>query len=622
MSTEGPKYTKLPGEAKEDSCLSTYVSPSGFVISGFVELTNYRLVFCQHARQTDASQYHTLPSFIGMSHRRFVLQVPLGVIQNIEKKRGPIGSTGTGIYILCKDLRDIKLVLTEESKAAGFFEKLKAFSFPSVSRQPLFAYIFGGCCIEEHTFSSNGWDVYNPEDEYHRQNIFANGWRITKVNVDYRLSETYPSLLAVPWDVSDELLIECAPHRSRGRIPVLSWLHPESKASLTRASQPQVGVPGRRNAADEKLVYLIRTANANANNLLIFDARPQVNAMANKGRGGGVENPAYYENVQYMFLNIQNINTMRAALTKVFDACFPRPDDAHWFKSLADSKWLYHIKQIIFAATSVADKIENHKTSVLVHCSDGWDRTAQVTSLAMLILDPFYRTLRGFEVLIEKEWCSFGHKFAQRTGGPADGGASIPVLNQNPSAVCPGPPGRPSSADERSPVFLQFIDCVWQIMQQFPHSFEFNERFLITVMDELYAAKFGTFLFDSEMEGRNHGVRERTVSLWSYVNEDLKSYQNPLYTPAEVSGHRMIFPQHSLAQLQFWTGYYVRWHPIMRLQEPVAQRDRALVDVMKRFRELTTAAQRHSNASTDMTETAKTDRSTINFSRQVATTKL
>lgn len=70
------------------------------------------------------------------------------------------------------------------------------------------------------------------------------------------------------------------------------------------------------------------------------------------------------------------------------------------------------LKMLLAGAVRIADKIESGKSSVVVHCSDGWDRTAQLTSLAMLMLDSYYRTIRGFEALIEKEWLSFGHRFA------------------------------------------------------------------------------------------------------------------------------------------------------------------------------------------------------------------
>ena len=49
--------------------------------------------------------------------------------------------------------------------------------------------------------------------------------------------------------------------------------------------------------------------------------------------------------------------------------------------------------------------------NVIVHCSDGWDRTSQMSSLAQIMLDPYFRTIRGFAVLVEKDWISFGHMF-------------------------------------------------------------------------------------------------------------------------------------------------------------------------------------------------------------------
>lgn len=53
---------------------------------------------------------------------------------------------------------------------------------------------------------------------------------------------------------------------------------------------------------------------------------------------------------------------------------------------------------------------------MLIHCSDGWDRTSQIVSLAELAIDPYFRTIEGFFVLIEKDWVYFGHQFALRCG--------------------------------------------------------------------------------------------------------------------------------------------------------------------------------------------------------------
>ena len=39
-----------------------------------------------------------------------------------------------------------------------------------------------------------------------------------------------------------------------------------------------------------------------------------------------------------------------------------------------------------------------------------------MSSLAQLCLDGYFRTRKGFAVLIEQEWLSFGHRFAERTG--------------------------------------------------------------------------------------------------------------------------------------------------------------------------------------------------------------
>ena len=94
----------------------------------------------------------------------------------------------------------------------------------------------------------------------------------------------------------------------------------------------------------------------------------------------------------------------------------------------------------------------------------------------------------------------------------------------------------------RSPVFLQFIDCVWQVLSQFPHAFEFNEHFLTLILDHLYSCLFGTFLYNSEKERQQNEVKKHTQSIWSFVNQNRKMFLNAMYNPDADGKKHVIFP--------------------------------------------------------------------------------
>ncbi|XP_035226539.1 myotubularin-related protein 2-like [Stegodyphus dumicola] len=525
---------KIPGNSRARDV--TYLCPFTGPVRGTLFVTNYKLYF----RSTDRVE----PPFI--------LDVPLGVVNRIEKVGGASsrGENSYGIELFCKDMRNLRFAHKQENHSRrDVFEKLQQYAFPVSNKLPLFAFEYLG------KYAVNGWSVYEPIAEYKRQGLPTESWKITKINEHYELCDTYPAIVAVPAAATDEDLRAVANFRSRGRIPVLSWIHSKSQATITRCSQPLVGVSCKRSKDDERYIQMIMDANAQSHKIFIMDARPSVNAVANKARGGGYESEDAYQNAELIFLDIHNIHVMRESLRKLKEVCFPSIDENHWLASVESTHWLEHIRFIMAGALRIADKVESNKTSVVVHCSDGWDRTAQLTSLAMLILDPYYRTLKGFEVLIEKEWISFGHKFAQRIGHGDD---------------------KHSDAD-RSPVFLQFIDCVWQMTCKFPNAFEFNEHFLITILDHLYSCLFGTFLFNSECQRVKEDVKNRTVSLWSFINSNQSDFINPLYTTYQEQHVLLAVP--SMRCIELWKSYYCRWNPRMRPQEPIHIRSRELLAV-------------------------------------------
>jgi len=65
-----------------------------------------------------------------------------------------------------------------------------------------------------------------------------------------------------------------------------------------------------------------------------------------------------------------------------------------WYSQLDGCKWLQHMSGLMKAAVTVATAIDIEGRPVMVHCSDGWDRTPQIVALAEILLDPFYRSLQ------------------------------------------------------------------------------------------------------------------------------------------------------------------------------------------------------------------------------------
>ena len=151
---------------------------------------------------------------------------------------------------------------------------------------------------------------------------------------------------------------------------------------------------------------------------MIVDARPTVNAYAMQAVGLGSENMDNYKFATKVYLGIDNIHVMRDSLQKVIDTL--KDSDLTPLgpnkEALHKSGWLKHIANMLDGVGLIARQVGLQHSHVLIHCSDGWDRTSQLSSLSQICLDPYYRTIEGFIVLVEKDWLSFGHMFKHRSG--------------------------------------------------------------------------------------------------------------------------------------------------------------------------------------------------------------
>ncbi|XP_023618724.1 myotubularin-related protein 3 isoform X5 [Myotis lucifugus] len=510
-----------------------------------------------------------------------LVNVPLQLIESVECR------DIFQLHLTCKDCKVIRCQFSTFEQCQEWLKRLNNAIRPPAKIEDLFSFAYHAWCMEVYASEKEQHgDLCRPgehvtsrfKNEVERMGFdMINAWRISNINEKYKLCGSYPQELIVPAWITDKELESVAGFRSWKRIPAVIYRHQSNGAVIARCGQPEVSWWGWRNADDEHLVQSVAKACAsnsrssgsklstrnssrdfpNAGDLsdvefdsslshasgaeslaiqpqklLILDARSYAAAVANRAKGGGCECPEYYPNCEVVFMGMANIHSIRRSFQSLRLLCTQMPDPGNWLSALESTKWLHHLSVLLKSALLVVHAVDRDQRPVLVHCSDGWDRTPQIVALAKLLLDPYYRTIEGFQVLVEMEWLDFGHKFADRCGH----GENSDDLN------------------ERCPVFLQWLDCVHQLQRQFPCSFEFNEAFLVKLVQHTYSCLFGTFLCNNAKERGEKHTQERTCSVWSLLRAGNKAFKNLLYSSQSEA---VLYPVCHVRNLMLWSAVYL-----------------------------------------------------------------
>ncbi|XP_062307563.1 myotubularin-related protein 12 isoform X1 [Osmerus eperlanus] len=353
------------------------------------------------------------------------------------------------MIIHCKDLRVFHFTLTfcKEDDSKRIFQGIIHHCLEPKSLKCVFAFSYcekTSCPEKQRKERTLQFD--SVEDWAQDMRRVKGTCRLVTENASFELSPELPQVFIVPSDVSDE---DLTAFQGRG-IPMWCWSHHSGCALFKTSTLPVL--------PDDTLsqAYMERMLTAVAANYLysvktedLSDTLPSLQDVQQS-----------YNKFKHFFL-IDNTTEFWVS-------------DVKWFSSLENCGWLDIIRQCLQKSVEVVECLEKENSNVLIMEEGGSDLCCVVSSLVQLMLDPFYRTLTGFQSLVQKEWVAGGHKFLDR--------CNLLQLKDK---------------ENQAPVFLLFLECVWQLLHQYSQAFQFSETYLTVLSDSTHVPLFSTFLFNS-----------------------------------------------------------------------------------------------------------------------------
>ncbi|KAI6654234.1 hypothetical protein LOD99_633 [Oopsacas minuta] len=495
-------------------------------------------------------------SFIDFSNAQQV-NIPYGLISRIEKVNRfvklPFASYLDGFRIICKNCHTLTILFhpafTHDLDA--IVTSIEFFlNFQSHRSVYEVALSYRNALRIPDTFSAGDHaGLYDLDKELVRLGLKkTQDWRLFELeSQNHSLPYSYPPRLVVPLSYSNTDICKLAPLFRDNRFPVLCWRHPGNGAALLRSGS----IPRKKfekSQLDGDYLAAVCHNNSRQGDKLVILCERDSSELIDGSQPSSISKekmqtflyPGCVLEHSFSHTPLPKLKVLLSRLQALLNS----EATGDYLTMLQSTRWMREINKLLQTAKYVAEKLEDEQMSVLVSFESGYDFTTQVVSLAQLMLDPYYRTMDGFQVLIQKEWIWFGHKFQQR---------NLPLSEHH---------------KEESPVFLQFIECVWQIMQQFPSVFEFNEEFLHFLILHSYSARFGDFLANSIEEYFALELDKKTLSLWTWLhfhNLEYNNFYNSTYHLLRSNStpfHTFVCltPVCALPALKPWTSYYAKYN--------------------------------------------------------------
>ncbi|XP_069348152.1 myotubularin-related protein 12 isoform X2 [Eulemur rufifrons] len=288
-------------------------------------------------------------------------------------------------------------------------------------------------------------------------------YKAVSVNEGYKVCERLPAYFVVPTPLAEEDVQRFQGHG----IPIWCWSCHNGSALLKMSALPKEQDDGILQIQKSFLDGIYKTIH-----------RPPYEIVKTEDLSGS-------------FLSLQEIQTAYSKFKQLFlidNSTEFWDTDIKWFSLLESSSWLDIIRRCLKKAIEITECMEAQNMNILLLEENASDLCCLISSLVQVMMDPHCRTRIGFQSLVQKEWVMGGHCFLDRCNH----------LRQ--------------SDKEEVPVFLLFLDCVWQLVHQHPPAFEFTETYLTVLSDSLYIPIFSTFFFNSPHQ-KDTNVHQRQLSL-------------------------------------------------------------------------------------------------------------